>query len=86
MFWRLVHRLPWRFTRHICDSCDEFPFDPRDDAAWGRAERGNVKVALRPRVVGAAWSCPHMTITASGITSAPKVPCGCVMQPLTATR
>jgi len=78
LFWRLVHRLPWRVTRRICDLCDEFPFDPMDDTEWGRAER-------RPRFAG-VWSCPHMTITGSGFASAPQAPCGCVMRPLTATR
>ena len=29
LFWRLVHLLPWRYTRRVCDLCDEFPFDPK---------------------------------------------------------
>ncbi len=28
-FWRVVHLLPWRVTRRVCDLCDEFPSDPR---------------------------------------------------------
>ncbi len=34
LFWRVVHLLPWRYTRLVCDLCDEFPVDPRTIVRW----------------------------------------------------
>lgn len=39
LMWRLIHKLPWRVTRHVCDMCDEFPFDPKKIKWDGKTEK-----------------------------------------------
>lgn len=82
-FWRIAHLLPWRFVRHICDLCDEFPTDPKS-LADALGESVGVTGPPPDRAVG--WSCPHMSITSLPWPgSKPTVGCGCNMQPILAT-
>jgi hypothetical protein len=77
-FWRLVHRLPWRVTRLICDLCREFPKDPRTPLDPDR-------VGLTwPRSV--VWSCPHYSITGGVLIGSPACSFGCDMSPIPLTR
>lgn len=78
-FWRLAHRLPWSVTRHFCDMCAEFPFDPRKGFPAG----SEVRLTER-RPIG--WSCEHLTITSPNLLGKPKAWCGCEMTPLVVNR